>query len=268
LLDPENPLLFTTGIIKETLGDMDYYTDFTYGSYQGGTISDSQTMNYLTLPLICEKLELTEILYPQPYARNNSAWLKQSYGILNLMKYTSLQDYIAARKYLSFRGRTRYKVTLHPEDEHNKSSDVTTDWSEWTESTQYANCYFYSDNESVSGFDYYYAWLAGETEMKFGIHYPTSWKLLGYLQNYDVWNAGYRKYFKSNDVANPGWFYRELGYDFQVGLQEFDFSFGSVTELLPLPSTTTPPDNSYNSAIYYPNDYLIEHDFKFKAEGA
>lgn len=245
-IDMDNPVLLTTGTFEETIDGVDYYIDYSYGSYQNGTKESSKPFNYLTLPAIAEKLGLSEIVSPQAYSRDNSVWLKQSYDILNLMKFTSVQDYSTAIKNLKYRSRYRVKSTY-------PASDVTYAWTNWGSGGSSATFLATDDGLQIS------------TEVEFGISifYPTSWKLYGYLRSIRGNSYSDAKVFYPYFENHPGDFFEELSNLFQEGLQSFTFSYGSVVDLLPIPASGTNATNTQG-----PYDYLIEHDFKFKAEEA
>ena len=242
-IDIDNPVLLTTGTFEETIDEVDYYIDYSYGSYQNGTKESSKPFNYLTLSAIAGKLGLSEIVSPQAYSRDNSAWLKQSHDILNLMKFTSVKDNSTSIKNLKYRSRVRVVYSDPP-------SDTTSAWTDWGSGDPYA---YLSAFEGVQ--------VSNEVELGISIFYPTSWKLYGYVRA--IYGTGYSqaKVFYPYFENHPGDFFAVLDNDFQEGLQSFTFSCGSVVDLLPIPASGTNATNTQG-----PYDYLIEHDFKFKSE--
>lgn len=266
----EEPISIATGKIKETYNGIEYQYDYNYGNVFSTRKSMSVTeqykcFNFLTVEKVAEKLGVSEIVYPQNYVRDNSAWLKQSYNILNMMKVTVQEtgriSYAPVKAYK----RTRTKYTDY--ETPASSYDTTSDWIQYG---GYSVPVYSSVTTMLRSRDPITLRSVTQTQdqlkMSAGFYFPSSWKALGYIHKYMPYSDyGYYLYFISNEVPNAGYYYTEISDNFKEGFGLIDLEAGDLNSLIEQPILDSPYDGvGRSNNIVYPF-FLIEHDFKFKS---
>jgi len=263
------------GKIEETYDETEYQSDYSYGNVFTNRTETSVILptnssfpyyrccNFLTVQKVAEKLGLSEIISPEPYAYDNSLWIKQSYNILNLLKCNAEQAAIQGAK-----KRTRLKYTdyINPEN----SSDTIGDWATYDASRIATNAQISFDGETETSLHQ----KSDEGVVPIYLFKPTSWRIIGYIHKFNP-GATYFLRFDSPEVDCGGLYFYEYTDTFSEGLRTYNLTFGNTANLVAKPSAAEPyiglagvvhdcsPYLQFGRPIYM--FVLIEHDFKFKA---